>query len=398
VTHNPLPPFAGWSGPRRPRMLILGEAWGEHEATAHQPFVGTSGQELFRMLGEVIPDEPKLHREATRAMRYGPTRWLESRTAWLEAVGLAFTNVFALRPPSNALGALCTNRKELPHGYSLPPLGRTGPGFPAGAFLESQYLPELTRLHHELLDSHPTLVVAAGNTALWALAAVTNIGSVRGNAGLCTRVIGAVGELPAPIKFLPTYHPAGVLRQWSWRPIVVADLMKAWRESQWPELRRPERSVIVDPAIGEVYSWVRETLYKPPALLACDIETGNKQIKCIGFARSRSEAIVIPFVDLAHGRGSYWPNVETELEAWRLVQRLLESGIPKVFQNGVYDLQYILAMGIAPQTLLHDTMLLHHSLFPEMQKGLGFLGSIYTGESSWKLMRRHKPDSEKRDE
>jgi hypothetical protein len=43
-------------------------------------------------------------------------------------------------------------------------------------------------------------------------------------------------------------------------------------------------------------------------------------------------------------------------------------------------------------------MLLHHSLFPEMLKGLGFLGSIYTNEQSWKLMSRPKADTEKRDE
>jgi DNA polymerase I-like protein with 3'-5' exonuclease and polymerase domains len=174
--------------------------------------------------------------------------------------------------------------------------------------------------------------------------------------------------------------------------------MKAWRESQWPELRRPERSVIVDPDINEVWAWVEATLRRPSALLACDIETGNRQIKCIGFARSRSEALVVPFVDLVHGQGSYWPSVTDELTAWQAVRALLESQIPKVFQNGVYDLQYILAMGLWPQALVHDTMLLHHSLFPEMQKGLGFLGSIYTSEASWKLMRRHKPDSEKRDE
>jgi hypothetical protein len=43
-------------------------------------------------------------------------------------------------------------------------------------------------------------------------------------------------------------------------------------------------------------------------------------------------------------------------------------------------------------------MMLHHSLYPEMKKSLGFLGSIYTDEASWKLMRQEKTDTEKRDE
>lgn len=38
----------------------------------------------------------------------------------------------------------------------------------------------------------------------------------------------------------------------------------------------------------------------------------------------------------------------------------------------------------------HDTMLLHHALQPEALKNLGFLGSIYSDEGSWKDMRKAK--------
>ncbi len=61
--------------------------------------------------------------------------------------------------------------------------------------------------------------------------------------------------------------------------------------------------------------------------------------------------------------------------------------MPKVFQNGMYDMQYLWSMGLTVVNPRHDTMLLHHSLVPEMLKGLGFLGSIYTSEPAWKLMR-----------
>jgi hypothetical protein len=54
-------------------------------------------------------------------------------------------------------------------------------------------------------------------------------------------------------------------------------------------------------------------------------------------------------------------------------------------------------MGLRPANVAEDTMLLHHSLFPELPKGLGFLGSIYTNEASWKLMHG-LTDTEKRDE
>jgi DNA polymerase I-like protein with 3'-5' exonuclease and polymerase domains len=138
----------------------------------------------------------------------------------------------------------------------------------------------------------------------------------------------------------------------------------------------------------------------PPPLLACDIETEKGMIKCIGFARSRYNACVVPFIDWKSPTGSYWPDTTAELAAWELCERLLTSpSIAIVGQNFLYDLQYITRAGIRPARCEEDTMLRHHSLFPELQKGLGFLGSIYTNEASWKLLRKHKADEpEKKDE
>ena len=82
--------------------------------------------------------------------------------------------------------------------------------------------------------------------------------------------------------------------------------------------------------------------------------------------------------------------------AWNLVQALLASPVPKTFQNGLYDLSYLIRMGLVVKNCVDDTMLHHHALMPEMQKGLGFLGSVYTNEASWKLMRHN--ESNKRDE
>jgi hypothetical protein len=174
--------------------------------------------------------------------------------------------------------------------------------------------------------------------------------------------------------------------------------MKAIREAQFAHIVRPQRTVLINPTQTEVLEWTRKTLLHPPPLMACDIETIWGQIRCIGFASSRSEAMVVPFVDTAHSSGSYWPTMGAELSAWDAVRSLLSASIPKLFQNGLYDLQYILKMGFKLANIQHDTMLLHHSLFPELLKGLGFLGSIYTSEQSWKLMSRPRTDTEKRDE
>jgi uracil-DNA glycosylase len=393
----PLPPFAATSGPRDAKMLIVGEAFGQSEAELRKPFVGESGKELHLMLGEAMPEvEPELHARASAMHRYG-LAWVRPREEWLAAAGIAMTNVLALRPPGNKIEELCVAKADLPDkgkGYEYPAVAN-------GKYLRPEFFGEISRLHTEIGVVNPNLVLALGNTACWAVLRATNIGQTR---GAITQTFGGYGDQLTPerpfrkIKTLASYHPAGVMRQWAWRPIVVADLMKAWREAQFPDIKRPRREVLVNPTIEEVEAWVAQTLANPPAKLSPDIETGGGQIRMIGFARSRSEAIVIPFTDPAKASGSYWETSALEERAWLAVEKLLGSPIEKLFQNGMYDLQYLTKLGLKVDAARHDCMLLHHSMFPEMQKGLGFLGSIYSSEPAWKLMRSHRADTEKADE
>ena len=291
-----------WAGPPHPKMLLIGEAWGESEAMTRLPFVGAAGQELWRMLGEAIGESPDLHARAGGQFLYGPA-WGRSppRNEWLASVKISMTNVFNIQPIGNKIENLCEDKKSNPGANPRHQLIR-------GQYLRGEHLPELVRLRLEIEQSQPNLIVPLGNTASWAVLSSSAIGSIRGNTSLTPG--GALGS-PAGIKALPTYHPAGVLRQWSWRPIVVADLMKAWNQAQFPELIRPSRQVLINPTISEIGEWVRETLgTKAPNYLACDIETKGGQITCIGFARSSNEALVIPFVNLGVPGGSQWSLAE----------------------------------------------------------------------------------------
>lgn len=362
------------------RMLLVGEAWGESEEAAKRPFVGASGKELFLMLGEALGGlAPELHREAVKAFHFSGGAWIGPREAWLRAAGIGMTNVLGLRPPDNKIEALCLSKADLPDkgkGYPFGPIA-------LGKYLKPEFFPELARLREEIEQTRPNIIIALGNTACWALLSTTGIGAIRGT----TSLIGNGWPLT---KVLPTYHPAGVMRNWSWRPIVVADLMKGWREGERKELIRPRREVEINPTLGGIGEWMCRLRQSPPPRLSVDIETAKGMITCIGFGTSRTEAIVIPFA--GGTSGSYWPSAKDEQLAWLAVAEILRSPIPKVFQNGMYDLQYIMKMGMIVGQASHDSMLLHHSIFPELQKGLGFLGSIYTSEPAWKLMRKHKGD------
>ena len=402
--HEALPPFSAWSGPRNARTVILGEAWGAGEERTRRPFSHESGKELWKMLGEAWPEvAPEEHARVSDLHRYD-LAWVGQREGWLSEASLAFTNVLNFRPPGNKIPEVCCSKRELPAGYDLPAIR------PA-LYLRPEFLPELDRLYSELASCKPNLVVAAGATACWALLRATNI----------TQIRGAITQAELPdgtlLKVLPTYHPASLLYEgmWKWRVIILADLMKALREGRSAEISRPQRRVLYSPTLDEVRQFVASVLASPPPRLSCDTETSLGMIDTISFATSAAEGFVCQLGPHRFKRGqnfitvwperdgerrtSYW-NFEEEREFWNLCFDLLESEIPKVGQNFLYDIQYLLKAGCRPKACTEDLMLLHHALYPELQKGLGFLGSIYTNEPAWKLMRRSRQgsDSEKRDE
>lgn len=391
-----------YSGPPNPKMLMVGEAWGADEDSMRLPLVGTSGKENWKMLGEALPDVyPELHAQAMEEILAAPwgLAWIGSRDPWLHAAGIGFTNVLNARPPNNDLKQWCAKKADLGPTYPYPPLSM-------GQYLRPEFFHHLKRLHEEVQALRPNVVVLMGNTACWAFLQKTAITSLRGT----TQWSHKFG-----VKCLPTFHPASLLYegQWKQRPVIIADYMKAYRESGFPEIRRPKRSVLVNPTLQEVRDWIGRTLAKRPPYLAVDLETSGGMIDTAGFASSPSDALVVPFGPHRVKKGnnyvlikpqrdgklvnSYW-SFEEEREVWWLIVELLSSSIPKLFQNGMYDLQYLLKMGIAPTNCLHDTMLAWHSLYPELPKSLGFLGSILTNDIAWKTFRSARSDSEKRDE
>jgi DNA polymerase len=337
--------------------MLIGEAPGEDEERTGFPFMGYSGQELDRLLVE----------------------------AGLRRMDCFITNVLETRPPNNKLAEyFCVKKSEC--GHDFPPLS-------AGKYLHRELLPELRRLASELLIVRPNVIVALGNTALWALTGQTGIGKVRG----AVTVSSASAPCGVPgLKVLPTYHPAA-LRDWSLRPIILADLIKAKREAEFPEIRRPERWILVNPTLEEVLEWADCMIEQPPRLLSIDTETAGGFIKCISFSPDPAHAFVIPFYAKHQPDHCYW-SFDDEIKVRRAIQQVLVCPAPKLFQNGLYDIQYIRKEKWKILNMDEDTMILQHALYPELPKSLGFLGSIHTNEAAWKLMRTRAEDTFKRED
>lgn len=320
------------------RIALVGEAYGEEEARLRTPFVGSSGRVLNYLL----------------------------RQAGIVREECLVTNVFNLQPqPTNDIVNICGARTDALQGY---------PALTKGKFVPSALAGELSRLYSELTTFRPNVVIALGGTAAWALLKSSGIKAIR----------GAPARSFLGWKVVPTYHPAAILRDWTLNPIVLADLEKAKAQSYDPTYARPSREVWVDSTIDDLFTF--EQYINASHECAVDTETIGEQITMISFAPTIDRVVIVHFYDQRKPDGNYWPTLELELQAWSWVRRQLAKRKEFTGQNFIYDMRFLwVQYGIPVPHMEHDTMLLHHALQPEMEKGLAFLGSIYTLEPAWKL-------------
>lgn len=344
------------------KIVFVGEAWGVSEEKLQYPFVGAAGCELFRMLnaaGYGVPFLPYQFNSSIRMLQ----QW--------QKTGITLLNVFSAHPPENNVEFFYTREPS----HTFPPRRFDN----RIHYIKPEYESHVKTLHETLQELKPNVIVALGNTALWALGLPATISKLRGNV-----VESAFG------KVLPTYHPASVLRNWSQRIITILDLHKALRESESSTISTLPREIWTRPGIEDLYRWW-EAYGSKTELLAFDIETVlNKQISEISFASDSTHALHIPFFYKENRQYvNWWPDTTTEVKAWKFVKMALESDVPKIGQNCIqYDTLWLVKeMNISVKNIQHCTMQLSHCWALELEKSLGFLGSIFCDERSWKHIR-----------
>lgn len=366
-----VPPQWPPGGPQHVRIALVGEAPGQDEQWQGLPFVGPTGQEL---------------------------------NSQLEAAGIVreeclLTNVVMEHPPESNFAAFCLRKEDLPNDYPI----HIGPCYTQGGnyYLHPDRLHEGRRLREELAAASPNVIVALGATACWALLGSTAIGNLR---GVVHRSITAT-----PYKVVPTWHPGLVVRQYTTRPVAIGDLVKARAESHTPLIKYDNAEIWLRPTLDDLHQFKRLHM-QPGKLRSWDVETARGEITCIGVSpEPYSHALVIPFrttpvrtrlngvMQSVYTR-NYWPTLYEELTAWRWIKADMEDPTNHILgQNWMYDIQHIIRYGIAPRNFDEDTMLAHHSLYSELPKDLGFMGSVYCNYPPWKLLSSRHADDAKKD-
>jgi len=321
------------SGPATARVMVVGEAPGADEEYRRVPFAGRSGQELDRMLHEA--------------------GFLRSECF--------VTNVIPYHPKDNNLDHFIFPKKTNPPADFVAYLG---------AFVHPCVVEGVTELKADIDRIRPDLIIALGNTALWALSdgSKHGVGTWRGSQ-LST---------DSGIRYIPTYHPAAILRQWSFRAIAVADFKRgaAWLAGnaeplKWEFTVRPSLTTVL-----QTLEWLYCHADLHPLELSVDLETRAGHIACCGIAWSSSQAICIPFMCVENPDG-YW-SLDEEAAIIQIIRRVLtHPNVSVTGQNFSYDAQYIHRYWRFTPRVRDDTMLAQGCLWPGLPKALDFLASMY---------------------
>ena len=232
----------------------------------------------------------------------------------------------------------------------------------------------LDHLRKEIDLVRPCVIVAFGNTPLWALTGESGIKTWRGS---------LLEDRVSRTKVIPTYHPAYILRDWTCRAITVQDLRRVAAEQGTKGGNSAKLLIFNSAEFPRSNGATRCPLLHrsaavPRNTLAVDIETRAGHIACLGIATSRDRSVLHSLHVRRERLEGYW-NFDEEVAIIAKLQRILcHPNVQVIGQNFIYDSQYIYRhWGFVPN-FARDTMLGHHVCFAgDIPKGLGFLSSMY---------------------
>lgn len=323
-------------GPIPARIMLVGEAPGYDEERIGRPFQGQSGQELNRMLTE----------------------------AGIPRAECFITNVVRQRPLNNDLTHFITKAKKDVTSKHIEYRGR---------FCLPPVISGVQLLSKEIQMVKPNVIVALGNTPLWALTGIQGITKWRGS------MLYANGDM-GTTKVIPTYHPAAVLREWSWRAVAINDLRRAaYYRDPTNFYPKPKWNFIIRPSFNRVWEVCRDLLVRldrETFRISFDLETRAGHIACAGISWNLLDAICIPFMCVERREGYWDADQEARIVQW-LYQILTHKNAQVVGQNILYDSQYTWRHWHFVPNVIQDCMISQHSIFSDLPKSLAFQASMY---------------------
>lgn len=323
------------------------------------PGVGPTGKQIKLM---IVDEAPGKIEDEYRIPLCGPTGELFDdlcEEAGIQRDECWVTNVSKYRPPDN-------NFKRLHE---------------IGVNLQEQ-VDNLWR--NEIRKYRPYCILALGNEALKAITGKSGIHNYRGS------ILPSKDGLP---KVVSTFHPANLLYQkgrskgkglfkYAWKYVMIADMIRARQQSEFKELKTPERHIKIARNSLDLFRFLRS--HDGIDIATIDIESINGVPVCMGIAFDKYEALSIPLYSKFSGITISDSSHIDLAERWRLIAKFLKR-IKIIGQSFKYDDEKLFRLGLYCGDMYADTLSLEHTLNPELPvKKLHVLSSIRTEEPYYK--------------
>lgn len=212
-------------------------------------------------------------------------------------------------------------------------------------------------------------VLVLGNMALEALLGEHGITKWRGS------VIQKNG-----LTYVTSFNPAMVMREPKWEVVFAFDMAKLDRVLRG-KYTPYEIEPLINPSYNEAMSWL-DKMQDEKLPVSFDIEVISGETACVGFANSNHTGMCISLRDRV--RNTYSTDEERALR--RRMQVLFAGDDTRLIaQNGSFDSGWLWYKDrIKVRGIWLDTMLAHHTLYPQLPHNLGFLTSQYTDHPYYK--------------
>jgi len=317
--------YVGPSGSKDSPYIIVGEQPGKTEIMRGRPFCGPSGVELEDNL----------------------------RIAGINRADCYMTNV--VKDADRPLGHYIEFNPR--KGTTIHPPGQ-------------EYINELAR---ELTECSGRIIIALGNTALFAMADRVGVTKWRGSVISPTLVSDKL--------LIPSIHPSTIIfpkNQYTNKRLLIYDLLRARqvKEGKWKTL---DRHIAIRPTFSQSMNFLNVCSMwgklGNPVAYDIEVDVFNGEMTCISFAYTPTDVMSIPFTC---ERGDYF-TLPQEAEILKKIASILEDPtIPILGQNLVFDCHYMLRKYGIHTSNIHDTMVAQKTLLPDYPVGLHFICSQYT--------------------
>ena len=215
------------------------------------------------------------------------------------------------------------------------------------------------------------VIFAMGNYAIEALTGNEGVMKWRGS------VLDVTLGNGRNVKVVCTINPAYALRELKTEPMFLMDAKKLDLVNRGV-FRIPVYEKIINPSYQQAMRFLRD-LVKAKKPVAYDIEVINMETACHGVTNSTEYGMCINLRDGARNRFT----VQEEADILLALQECCDTQ-QIIAQNGGFDAYWVWLHDRLRVPIGFDTLLAHHTLYPQFPHSLAFLTTQYTTLSYYK--------------